>query len=66
MEPISPNFTKFHENGGFRGNWLHFGEMGALSPPWPPALIEPMEYGAFRRVPGPPKAKSREIPHILG
>ena len=40
--------------------------MGALSPPWPPALLEPMEYGAFLWVPGPQKARSREIPPILG
>ncbi len=41
-------------------------EMGAFPPPWPPALLEPMEYGAFWGVPGPQKAKSREIPSILG
>ena len=40
--------------------------MGAFSPPWPPTLLEPMEYGAFRWVPGPRKAKSREVPPILG
>ena len=40
--------------------------MDVFSPPWPPALLEPMEYGAFLWVPGSPKAKSREIPPILG
>ena len=34
--------------------------MGALAPPWPPTLIEPIEYGAFRRVPGPPKAENHQ------
>ena len=29
-------------------------------------LLEPMEYGAFWRVPGPKKAKSHQIPPILG
>ena len=40
--------------------------MGTFSPPWPQALIEPMEYQAFWRVPGPQKAKSQQIPPILG
>ena len=40
--------------------------MGAFSPPWPQTLIEPVEYEAFWRVPGPQKAKSQLIPHILG
>ena len=40
--------------------------MGAFSPPWPPTLLGPMEYGAFWRVPGPQKAKNHKIPPILG
>ncbi len=43
----------------------NLGEMGAFPPPWPPALLEPMEYGAFWRVVGSQKAKSREIPPVL-
>ena len=39
--------------------------MVVFSPPWPPALLEPMEYGSFLWVPGLPKAKSRGIPPIL-
>ena len=40
--------------------------MGAFSPPWPPTLLGPIEYGAFWRVPGPQKAKKHYIPPILG
>ena len=39
--------------------------MGAFSPPWPPTLLEPIEYEAFWRVPGPQKAESHQIPPIL-
>ena len=35
--------------------------MGAFSPPWPPTLLEPIEYEAFLGVPVPQKAKTPKI-----